>query len=178
MTMYAIASQIITTNNVGSFSFTNIPQDFQHLQIRTNVRLTGNRGFGNQVRAFYNNDSTNGNYTWHSLGGNSSSAFSEYYATDGIVLSWVTSDNVATNNSFSVGITDILDYSSTSKLKITRTITGENMNDGNGLVALFSSAWNNSGSGINRIDFNWGGTLAAGSRVDLYGINSTTVTGA
>jgi len=178
MTMYAINTQTITSDNVGTISFTNIPQTFQHLQIRTNARLTGNRGGGNQIRAWFNSDNTNGNYTWHSLGGNSASAFSEYYSTDAIVLSWVTSANVATNNAFSVGITDILDYTNTNRIKTSRTITGQNMNDGNGLVALFSSAWNNSSAAINRIDVNWGGTMVAGTRFDLYGFNTTTATGA
>jgi hypothetical protein len=152
----------------GAVFFSSIPQTFTHLQFRCFTRS------GNSA-------ATNGMFqpgtAFHQLIGNGASASA--YAVSGTVnYIGQTVANTSTANVFSSTIIDILDYTNTNKNKTLRAIAGYDAN-GSGLVEL-DSALINSTAAITGWFFDVGGPnyFAAGTRIDLYGITSSQVTGA
>jgi hypothetical protein len=180
MSMFPIASATLSSANI---DITNIPQTFTHLQIRLVSRDTGNvatTSFSATAYLTVNNDS-GANYAVQYLVGDGSS-FGSYggYAPN---YTSMTLSNVGgpysgqTANVFASTIIDILDYTNTSKTKVFKTFTGMDLN-GYGKVFLQGSMWNSTAA-INRITItNDGGTFAAGSRIDIYGISTANATGA
>jgi hypothetical protein len=174
--MYAIASSTVTTvGGVPSITFSSIPQTFTHLQLRSFCRTTAGIGTGN-ILAQFNGDGGN-NYTRHIIQGDGSSvvvaaAVSASSASVGGVVG-----TFAASNTFEASISDILEYTSTSRNKVSKDLRGCDYN-GTGIVALYSSAWMNT-SAINSILlFPAAGNFDVGSRFDLYGISNSPLSGA
>jgi hypothetical protein len=126
----------VTATSGNSVTFTSIPGDYEHLQVRAYSIC----GAGNGIDVKVNNDGGN-NYTRHQLIGSGSAVAVQGEAN---VASWY----VAGNNSATIGtypnvfIMDILDYSSTSKFKTMRSFFGGDAN-GSGYVDLSSGLWRN-----------------------------------
>jgi hypothetical protein len=125
----------IATTTVGaggassvSFNLTGI-SSYKHLQIR----FFGKSSSSGDVNLTYNSD-TGSNYRIHTVRGYGSSVASDSYAVTAIGA-FVTGD-------FAAGVTDILDYSNTSKYKVARTLFGFDEN-GSGQVGLWSHLWVN-----------------------------------
>jgi hypothetical protein len=172
--MYPIAS--LSTSSSSVLDFTSISQTFTHLQARVFARSTVSAttdSFG----FYFNNDTTSGNYWLHELYGNGASTYS-----DGTSNNQVTTYNnrlaggTSTANIFTSYIIDILDYTNTNKNKTVRIIGGTDFN-GSGTVGLNSALWLSTAA-INRITFDIGANFAAGSTIQLYGISTSTATGA
>ena len=171
---YQIATSTASSGDVASFEFTNIPQDYTHLQIRGIGRSsnTGN-SFGWAYYQF-NND-TAANYSSHTLQGDGSTASSNAYtgATDGTTMRATDfARNGTTANTFGVTIVDILDYSNTNKYKTIRVIGGTDAN-GSGKVSIASGNWRST-SAVTSIKFtnqtdNW----KQYSSFALYGIKAS-----
>jgi len=68
----------------------------------------------------------------------------------------------------SVGITDILDYASTTKYKTYKTLTGRDYN-GSGGIGIQSNLWSNT-TAVNTVNITTDGTFAQYSQFALYGI--------
>ena len=174
MSMQWIAGQTLGT--AGSITFSSIPATFTHLQLRLFLRCDA-AAVNSYLGGYFNSDSTT-NYARHNLLGDGSTAQSS--ATTSANL-WAVDSAVAgaslTTGVFSVSIIDILDYTSTTKNKTVRTLSGYD-NNGSGSVRLNSNLWFKTPEAINRIDIFTGGSFIAGSRFDLYGITSSQVTGA
>ena len=158
---------IATATGTGSsytISFTSIPQNYQHLQIRGVTSRTGSTDF--QYYIGYNND-TGSNYAYHILYGNGSSAFASGSTSSTPTL--IARANTATNNVSPV-IIDIHDYASTSKTKVARSFNGWD-NNGSGEVCLVSNLWNST-SAITRIDLtvNASAYWSTATTFALYGI--------
>jgi len=154
------------TGSTSSVEFTSIPQTFTHLQIRVFAKTASTGAF----------DSISMN-----INGGLGEARHDVYGTG----SAVGSSNAATSffiyigatAQFGVGIVDILDYTNTNKTKVSRSICGVD-NNGSGLAALTSGLELNT-TAITSLTFIAGvPNLAAGSRFDLYGITTSSVTGA
>jgi hypothetical protein len=176
--MYPIASQTVTNpNTVIVFNFTSIPQTFTHLQLRCFGRTT-NASIGAFGYIYYNLDFGN-NYTQHYLQGDGSSASSSG-AVSLIGNNLVTpTGSSATSNVYNNTIVDILDYSNANKYKTNRQIGGFD-NNGSGYVQMFSGLWQSTAA-INLIQVSTGNSSvywAAGTRFDLYGIQTSNATGA
>ena len=176
MSMFPIASTGVL-GNVLSYNFTNIPQNFTHLQLRISGR-SSNAGVTNAILMQFNGDYLGTNYTTHALYGDGSAAYSANPDLSSTFMQvGVLSGSSATTNVFGGGIVDILDYTSTTKTKTIRYIGGVD-NNGSGRAQLGSGFWNISPiAGITTIGLyvaNW----VAGSRVDLYGIQTSNATGA
>lgn len=138
---YQIATSTASTGAVADFTFSNIPQDYTHLQIRGIVRT--NRADSNQdaLRIRFNSDSGN-NYAHHFLLGNGSSASSGANTSiSGILIDGVTVTNSAAN-SFGAFVIDLLDYKNTNKNKTLRSLSGREDNTS-------GSAWFESGVWLN-----------------------------
>lgn len=173
--MYPIASVTIGSN--GSYcDFSNIPQTFTHLQLRVFGRGMTSFSPGLSLYVAFNSDGTAANYVVHGLQGDGA-AVATFSATNAgsIGVQNVLADSSATSGVFGLAISDILDYTSTSKHKTVRTLAGFDRNGG-GRAALYSGLWMPSPiAAINKITVNTDGGFLAGSRFDLYGIRSTVV---
>lgn len=158
--MIPIATATVGSGGAANVEFTSIPDTYAHLQLRLFASATSNTSGAIQI----NGNTTVTNYWTHTLLGNGSSASATAY--NNTYVPYYTS----TGSNYSVSIIDILDYTSTSKLKTLRILGGYDAN-GSGYVFLQSLNFNST-SAITSIKLlidgstNWNnGTHAA-----LYGI--------
>lgn len=141
----SIATTTVGAGGQATISFTSLPTDYQHLQIRFSAREEsgGASNAGQQLVVRFNSDSGD-NYSLHRLFGNGATASADAY------ISTITSIRVAglngsasTADAFSGGIIDILDYRNTNKRKTVRSLAGTDLNDTNGFIFLSSGCWEN-----------------------------------
>lgn len=174
MTMFHIASA--TPGNGTAVTFANISQTFSHLQLRIFGRgasATSTASVGITI----NNDNTANIYYLHELIGNGSSPTSSATPNNQFTtFGNRTTGSTATANVFGNFIIDILDYTNTSKNKTLRSIGGVDLN-GSGTVGLNSGLYLSTAA-VSSLLINSDGGWAAGSRIDLYGITTSSVTGA
>jgi hypothetical protein len=174
--MYPIASTTVGAGGAGSIIFSSIPQNFTHLQVRMNVRSAY---AGLIAGGFFrlNNDS-GGNYTYHYLAGAGGSASSGGATSSSVAYVGDLVAATSTSSVFSNVVLDILDYTNVNKYKTTRALSGYDAN-GSGNVFLASSLWLNTNA-ITQIEIlgGGGGALAQYTTIQLYGISTSTVTGA
>lgn len=148
-----------------TISFTSIPSTYKHLQIRSSL-LTASSG---QVIKIQFNGDTSSVYAEHSLSGNGTSAAADAVTSlsGGVIFGRV----VGASTTYPTGIiTDILDYTSTSKNKVIRSLGGFDAN-GSGEINLVSSLWPST-SAITSISLSTfsGANFAQYSSFALYGI--------
>ena len=106
-------------------------------------------------------------YTYHQIFGNGTAVTS--YGSPSAVTVGLTATSGASGN-FGVNITDILDYTSTTKNKTARAIGGSLNATGGSAVVLESSAWLSTAA-ISSLSFvPFSGVFAIGSRFSLYGV--------
>ena len=154
---------IATVNATGTTAtFSSIPSTYKSLQIRWMFKdASGNTPF---IR--FNGDSSSV-YTTHSLDGNGTTVYAQAQAgaSSGFINFWGTSTD---SNIFTVGVTDIIDYASTSKFKTVKTFTGYDQN-GNGAASINSNLWRST-SAITSFVITCPAGYASGSTIALYGI--------
>jgi hypothetical protein len=121
-----------------SITFSGIPSGYKHLQIRGLARTTRS-ATADGLRFEFNGD-TSTNYYSHSIYGAGGSLGA--YASPNKIESWVVTANTANANVFGGFVTDILDYSNTTKNTTIKTLTGSD-NNGDGQIALNSGVWMN-----------------------------------
>lgn len=154
------------TGSSNTITFTSIPSNYQHLQLRWTSRVATTFS---TVRIRFNSDSGS-NYTLHDLvgGGSSASASGSTSQTSGYL--GFSPGTSYLSNTTSVGIVDIHDYASTTKNKTLRNFSGFDTN-GNGTVYLTSGLWINTNAIdtitiINAASSNW----TTATQFALYGI--------
>jgi hypothetical protein len=153
---------IATVTPSATFTFSSIPQTYKSLQLRCLYDAGGAT-----ISLRFNSDS-GGNYSYHGLKGDGSSASAE----------GVGGSNFALDPNYPLGgypsssylgaqIIDIIDYASTSKYKTIRNFGGINTNNtGFDQIMIGSAAWRNTSAISSITVYNCvGGTIA------LYGIN-------
>ena len=162
----------------GEVRFSNIPQTFEHLQIRVFGRSAYNLAVG-WSGLYFNDTPATGSYPAHSAIGNGSAAVGSGFTGFNQIIPDTEAfpSAVSTANVYANLIWDIYDYASTSRKKTVRALQGYENNISTGRVSISSGAWDNT-SAISTIQVSCIGGFASGSRVDLYGITSNTVTGA
>ena len=162
-------------------TFTSIPQTFTHLQLRVFARATfNNGGYNGSVYLTFNGGGTSDYGYRHSLKGNGATASSINGTSTGeIFLTDLIADGGSITSNYGAGIIDILDYTNTNKNKTIRAIGGADNNGAAnyGAATFNSQAWLNTAA-INAIQVRTDSQFAANSRIDLYGITSSQVTGA
>ena len=174
MTMQFIASATLGST-ANAIDFNSIPQTFTHLQVRFFIR---SQAANNDFSIGVNGSFSISNCASHALVGNGSSALSGAWTSANFV-SLTNPVNLVPSfpsNSVGSGIIDILDYTNTNKNKTIRVLWGSDQN-GAGFVALNSGFFATT-SAISAVNFFNGFNWAAGTRFDLYGITTSTVTGA
>jgi hypothetical protein len=177
MSMYPIASVTVGAGG-GTPQFFNIPQTFDHLQIRVFGRgLMAGNAQSNLYTNWYQGTSAPSTYSSHRIQADGSSVVSAGntgipYVFGGTIFPAST----AAANIFGGAIIDILDYTNTTKFKTVR-IMGGNDRNGSGTIVIASGLIQT----LNPINFGYvdtEGTFAQGTRVDLYGIADSPATGA
>jgi hypothetical protein len=171
--MYPIATTTASSGSVSSITFSSIPQNFTHLQLRVFTRSNRNYS-GNTVDGL--NLYVNGSVYFadsHDLSGSGSSATSGY---NNAGLGFFPDDGGAPSNIFGSFIFDILDYTNTNKNKVIKGIGGFDTNgvNGGGYVQLTSNLLTTT-SAITSMTFYWlfGGTVFDQySTFSLYGITT------
>jgi hypothetical protein len=169
---YELIESSILTSNASSVTFSSIPQDYKHLQIRASVRDTNI--FSTTLRNLplrFNGDTGN-NYFGHELLGEGSGVFSQSLGTPtSSIRPRATIDDSSAANIFVPSIWDILDYSNTSKNTTVRILSGSTGPTGGDvpIIALSSGAWNNTAA-ITSISVGSAESNKTGSRFSLYGI--------
>ena len=152
-----------------SFSFVGIPSDYKHLEIRYLIR--------NDTAAYFLRIQVNGitsatNYTGHNLTGDGASATGGAYQGSvsgdaGILMPRAST----TASTFTAGIVDVLDYSSSSKYKTFRGLGGYNANSSTGKIELNSGFYFGNTNPITSLTFGFtAGSFTAGSQFSLYGV--------
>lgn len=169
-TFELISTQVLSTTLNGGLTFSSIPNTYKHLQLRV-VLLADS---GDPILLRFNGDSGS-NYTEHDLTGNGTNVASTSTGGNPSTFIYTFGSRVGTSASTTipaVGIIDILDYTSTSKNKTTRALSGVR-NASQGEVGLWSGAWLSTAA-ITSITINpisgAGWNIYAGSRFSLYGI--------
>jgi len=165
----ALSTVIVPSGGLSSITFAGIPQTgYSHLQVRVIARSTYNIGASSGLALYFNENSTQSNYSTHLLDGNGSTPGA--YGASSDYPQGSISNATASGGIFGVNVFDILDYASTSKLKTIRNIGG-NDNNGTGAVRFGSGAFYANTNGITSITlYTFSGNLAEHSSFALYGV--------
>lgn len=167
-TDYELISTTLVTSAVSSITFSGLgaaAAAYKHLQIRWTARVSDNNSGG---FARLNGD-TGANYSIHSLYGNGSSVISDGYGSQTYAYIGGYAGNSDAANAFGVGVTDLLDFSSTSKNKTLRSLSGMEGST-NKQVFLRSGAWYNTAAVTSITYLAYSGNFAVGSRFSIYGL--------
>lgn len=165
---------IATFSGNGSASqitFSSIPSAFSHLQVRVLTR--GVRSFPTeQLYIRINGDATSA-YYYHYINSDGSNVFAGASSATTVMLLGEFPAANETANISSTSITDILDYTSTQKNKVARTLFGYD-NNGNTGVA-YAKLWFSSGlwintSAVTSVTVLSNGAFSSASSFALYGI--------
>lgn len=169
--MEPIATTLLTGTQA-TITFSGIPQNYKHLQIRM-IGLTddtANSGIGLvRLSGFFNGDTTQTNYYNHNLRGDGQSAAAGAENAAKFIGSAVRNSMIGP----AASVTDILDYANVYKFKTIRCLTGYQNNDADGAaqgIRLVSGLWSNTAA-ITSIQFvPESGNFKANTRIALYGI--------
>jgi hypothetical protein len=165
----SIATVTVGSGGTATATFTSIPQTYKHLQIRC-IGRTNRAATSDAAKIRFNSDSGS-NYAYHAMYGYRSG----YGSSGATPITEMYQDRFAGNsalaNVFGSAVIDILDYTSTSKLKTLRGTGGYDDNT-NGEIHTVSGLWLTSGSAVTRIDIspNVGTLWNQYSSFALYGI--------
>jgi hypothetical protein len=163
--MFPIA-MAVGTGSSGTITFSNIPQTYKHLQIRVIGLYSSSAA---EVYMSLNADENNSNYTRHYIYGDGSSAVASSDVNVGQTrsIAYSATSSTTTPTPF---IVDILDYTSTSKKKVSRILVGREFN-GSGVIGLTSQLWNATPAAITSIKLaTSAGNFNQYSQFALYGI--------
>ena len=160
---YSIATQTVGAGGAATVTFSSIPQTYSHLQIRGFVLS----GVADNLDMNFNGDSTGANYVRHWLWGDGSSAQWTGNTNMGTAQFGFTSGS--TTQPWN-GVTEILDYTSTSKNKTIRSLGGTDLN-GSGRVQFQSALWINTSAISSIVIKNDGGSnFSQNTTFALYGV--------
>ncbi len=162
----SIATTTVGSGGQATITFSSIPSNFKHLQLRCLARgSTGTQDAQSNMRL--NGDSAS-NYSYHRIYGDGSSAGSDGAANQTAAMAGINAGASSLANTFAVGVVDILDYANTDKYKTVRILTGYDQN-GQGAVYLWSNSWRST-SAVTTITITTSANFSEYSSFALYGI--------
>jgi hypothetical protein len=166
---------IATLSGNGSSSqltFSSIPSTYTHLQIRLIIR--GVRSFASEQLYIRLNGDGGGNYRYHYMYGDGTSAISGASGSGDTVF--LVNEIPAANetaNIYSTSVIDLLDYTNTNKNKTMRSLSGYNNNGNTGnyvdRVWFGSGLWINTAA-VTSLTVLSNGAFTSGTSIALYGI--------
>jgi len=163
----ALATVTVPSGGVATIDFVGIPTGYKHLQLRGIVKSTG--GGTEDFRMQYNGNTSA--YAVHALYGNGSSAAANAGTSQtAIVGPYNVVPYSGATSIFGAIVIDVLDYSSTNKLKTVRILGGQDSN-GSGNIGLYSGFHTTDTTAITSIKlFATSNNLAQYSQFALYGV--------
>jgi hypothetical protein len=140
--MIPIATSTVGAGGVATVTFSDIPQNYEHLQIRFVSRNTRGSTTVDAIGIRANADSAN-NYANHRIYGAGANIVSTGETTvNRITIGHVPASTGAGANRFGSGIIDVLDYKNTNKNKTIRSLGGyDDSGESYGMVGLYSGVW-------------------------------------
>ena len=171
----ALATYTVPSGGVSSVTFAGLPTggQYQHLQIRYFIPSTPSAGDNIFMRLGNSSIDTGNNYAFHNIAGYGSGGVAATAESSTNIMRLLY-QNITEAAAFPVsGVTDILDYASTAKTKVVRTLIGREANstsNARGVVSLMSGLWNNT-SPITTVNITYGGgNLPENTIVSVYGV--------
>ena len=165
--MIPLATTTVGAGGTSTITFSSIPQNYEHLQLRL---LSRSEGVDYGIILKLNSDAGS-NYYRHYLFADGSTVVSggDASAFSGALFLYAAASN-GTANAYSTNIVDVLDYTNTNKYKTMRNLNGVDFN-GSGFVSLSSALWNSTAA-VNSITLTiYGGhDFAQYTHAALYGI--------
>ena len=161
--MIPLATTTLTTSTA-TVTFSAIPQDYEHLQIRWFAR-------GSSLAGLYwtFNSDTGANYTRHRISADGSSVSVSGLSSQNNIYTVASWGIPNTASIFADGVYDILDYRNANKYKTLRGLAGQDSN-GSGGVEFISGLWMNTAA-ITAISITPNtGTFQQYTSFALYGI--------
>ena len=159
----ALATVTVPSGGASSITFSGIPSTYTHLQLRSSVLS----GAVDNLDMNFNGDSTGANYVRHWLWGDGSSAQATGNTNMGTAQFGFGGGSSTTPTAV---ITDILDYASSNKNKVLRSIGGYDFN-GSGRIQFQSAGWFSTSPITSFVIKNdGGGNFSAGTSFALYGV--------
>ena len=161
------------TGASNTITFSSIPADYQHLQIRFIVRSAASSTSTTGMN-FYPNAETGSSSTFdrHYLYGDGSNVTASYSINQGEFYAYnVVPRDLMLSNTYGVGIIDIHDYASTTKNKTVKMFYGFDDNSGTtaSRVYLESGLWRSTDA-ITDLRFTVSTAFTTGSVISLYGV--------
>jgi len=165
----SIATVTVGSGGAANIEFTSIPGTYQHLQIRWIGRCSD--ATTRRVRMRFNSDTTAANYSVHLIEADGAGVIASGAANYGQAIGSALGASGSLASTFVATVTDVLDYSSTSKNKTVRALSGGDYN-GTGGISLWSSGWLQT-SAITSVSMYWdAGNWAQHSTAALYGVKA------
>jgi hypothetical protein len=164
----SIATTTVGAGGATNITFSSIPQDYTHLQVRGIHRSASTSGV---IDMQFNNDTAT-NYVRHFLLADGTTITAGAAITTSFLRILNSTTSASTSNCFGGFIIDILDYTNTNKFKTTKSISGFDTNS-TGTVEFRSGLWRSTAaiSSI-KIYSEAGNNLAQYSTATLYGIKA------
>jgi hypothetical protein len=165
--MESIATTTLSSSQ-SVITFSSIPATFKHLQVRMLARTDVN-GASDNIQIYFNGDNTNA-YSRHQFTSDFGSPSSATADPDQPLFTGTVGGNTNNANVFGLAIIDVVDYSVSGKLKVTKAFTGVDYGT-NGYMTQHAGTWNNT-SVITSVSLSRqsGSNFVAGSRFALYGL--------
>ena len=162
---YELIATAFGTGSSGTITFSSIPADYKHLQIRYSAKVTTSTGEDLYLRF---NGILSASYVTHRLSALSTTLSSSSNTGLDVIFLERGLSITDTANAFAAGVIDILDYTSTSKNTTLRAFYGKN--DNINTVQLRSGLLMNTAA-INSISLiTSAGSHTTTSRFSLYGL--------
>jgi hypothetical protein len=169
---YESIATVTASGGQTSLTFSSIPSTYKHLEIRGIARDTLTIDGGVGVKMQFNGD-TGSNYVRHSVRGDGGNAVvGANTGFDNMAFVGGSIGDSSTSNAFGASIITLADYTSTTRNKTVRGISGSeaNTSSANFYIVLNSGLWLNTAA-ITSITLIAGqASYAAGSTFALYGI--------
>ena len=165
LSSYESIATVLGTGSSTTIDFTSIPSTYKHLQLRFFYTCTASPGTLRFALGTGSID-TGSNYAHHQLSGDGSSASATSLGSS-MTYSYTLLESQQTYGW--VGVMDLLDYTSTSKNKTIRLLTGGD-NNGSGYVGLTSTLWTQQTAISNIRFYTQSGYFSNVSHFALYGI--------
>ena len=168
--MIPIATVTLSSQTT-NIDFTNIPQNYTHLQIRGvgNVVHSGT-DYGDLSLNF--NSDTGTNYTWTRMRGNSTAVGTDLQTTYASARAVYMCLTASASSFYGATIIDILDYSNASKYKTAYSMGGIDFNASGSGVGSTSSLWLNTNPITSIRCSSSNGDFRANTTLALYGIKT------
>lgn len=178
MAMYPIATVTTQASCVGTFF--NIPQTYKHLQVRVFVHDSGASSPADIGLRFSTNTTidTGNNYNWHRFYTNGAgTSYADYAVNSSFISTAYCPGSGISSLIMGSAIIDVLDYTNTGKYKVIQGFGGYDAIS-SGFVNYHSGVWKNT-SAINSLQvFGGSGGNSAYNTFQLYGIDTSILTGA